>query len=413
MARKGLMAALEEIEQQEAAASQSEVKEKELAADTLETDMIETTEAGDLVSDTSDQIEAAAADAEQLEDIADKMEDSLDNGGMDETSAEIAEVAVESIMRRQLGDFYKKQRFMPATEGFGMKQSRLKATQIAMEDVKSSARKIWDTIVEAAKRALAFVKDFFAKLFNNFDKLGKRADSIIEQAKSYSGPAVKFKNDAMFRSLNVEGKLSAETLKQGLAKTASIAEAVGKSIEMTGKNFGLAVDEMSKGEATIDEQKKKEISDQLLSIIEGYHLKETLPGNKVFTVNNNRITIAPAPNSKEYTSEEVEGCNSSYAGEIAKQVKTVCSNSSSLKTMNKEASDAINEVVSKLSGSADSKEVSSEMKKYVRETAIGVIKASTELVSMSSQYLLLTSKYALDYAEKSVSGKAEKKKETK
>ncbi len=179
--RFGLVAALENEELEVPA--ETEVVE---AADSAESAMLEMGEAGAEVDAGTEAVEQTVSDADQLEVIADTMEASEEAGGMDETSAAIAQVAVEAIYAR-LGVTRRKP--LPAMESFGSTSERLKATKVAVEGIREVAAKAWAAIVEFCKK----IKDFFIKLwkfvtdatFRNVE----RAKKLAQKAGSLSGEA--------------------------------------------------------------------------------------------------------------------------------------------------------------------------------------------------------------------------------
>lgn len=176
MRNLGLVAAMEaELETEEVSAA-VDLPE---AADSLETDMLETQELGAGVDEQLGAIDSASDDAQTLGDIADVMEESAENGGMDETSARVAEVAVESIYRR-LG--VAKKTALPAMESFGDKASRLTATRVAIEGITDTLKKVWEAIKAAFVRMGDWIRDFYAKLDIVNKKLGERATKALTAA---------------------------------------------------------------------------------------------------------------------------------------------------------------------------------------------------------------------------------------
>lgn len=176
--RFGLSAALEELDEA--------VEPVAADADSAESAMLEMTEAEAGVDEGLQAVEEVAQTTETLDQVADTMEATIvdekgeDTGaGLDETAAQIAEVAVESLYKR-LG--IQRRKPMPAMESFGATASRQKATRVAIEGIREVASKAWAAIVEFFKK----IKEFFAKLWtfvtNANARNEERAKKLAEKA---------------------------------------------------------------------------------------------------------------------------------------------------------------------------------------------------------------------------------------
>ena len=173
---RGLVAAMESAENTPA------VDEIIPAADSAETSLLETAEAGAEVTGTLDDIESAQADGDSLGAIAETMEATEETGGLDPVAAEVAEVAVESICNR-LGVTRRKY----ALESFSSKDKRVAATRYAVEEIKDVLKRIWDAIVAAFGKVKEFLKNFFKALFDSNEKLAQRADALVNKATNAKG----------------------------------------------------------------------------------------------------------------------------------------------------------------------------------------------------------------------------------
>ena len=152
------------------------------AADSAETSLLETAEAGAEVTGTLDDIESAQADGDSLGAIAETMEATEETGGLDPVAAEVAEVAVESICNR-LGVTRRKY----ALESFSSKDKRVAATRYAVEEIKDVLKRIWDAIVAAFGKVKEFLKNFFKALIDANEKLAQRADALVNKATNAKG----------------------------------------------------------------------------------------------------------------------------------------------------------------------------------------------------------------------------------
>ncbi len=169
---KGLVAAMEDETQA------AELAIDESGADSAEADIVEATDISADVEAGVAEIDQASADADTLERIADTAETAEAEGGLDPVAAEIAEVAVESIYAR-LGV---QRSSYPALESFGGKTGRKRATQLAIEDIKETVKKIWAAVVNAFQKIIDFVKNFFGKLFDGNRKLLARINALEKKA---------------------------------------------------------------------------------------------------------------------------------------------------------------------------------------------------------------------------------------
>ena len=129
---KGLVAAMEDETQA------AELAIDKAGAESAEADLVEATDISADVEAGAAEIDQASADADTLERIADTAEAAEAEGGLDPVAAEIAEVAVESIYAR-LGV---QRSSYPALESFSGKTGRKRATQLAIEDIKETVKKV-------------------------------------------------------------------------------------------------------------------------------------------------------------------------------------------------------------------------------------------------------------------------------
>jgi hypothetical protein len=244
MARsRGLVWAMEEIEEQEVAA----VAEEPMAVDSLETEMLDVNERTAEIEETNQAIEEAVEDTDTLEDIASVMDESTENGGMDQTSARMAEVAVESIYAR-LG--VRKSQALPAMESFGSKGTRLTATKIAVESIGEGIKYVWEKIKAAAEKVWGWIKTFLNAIWNTAGKLKDRAAALLAKVKGLVGK----KPEQQTLSLGnvgpmvaIGGKSDAPALMLGLDNLTEVAKSAEAdvatlSIEMTDTDIVKAVE---------------------------------------------------------------------------------------------------------------------------------------------------------------------------
>jgi hypothetical protein len=176
---KGVVAAMEEAE---AAIVEEGNTELQAAAAETEAPLAEISEAGAEIDSGVENSEQAVNDAETLEKTADVMEKTIESGeGMDETTAEIAEITVESACNR-LGIT----RTKLSIESFGSKLTCLEATRIAKEETQGFASKAYQGIKAFLVRIYEAIKQFILGIFDASQRLINYADKIIEAANKIS-----------------------------------------------------------------------------------------------------------------------------------------------------------------------------------------------------------------------------------
>lgn len=178
-----------------------------------EEEMIAAEEAIDEVEDNEEIIEGLDEVAEGLESICAYMEASLENGGLEPGEAAALNLAVEAHTRR-LG---LENSLMASMESFGGSSDRIAATQISMESIKETIKKIWQAIKNAVEKALRAIGDFFAKLFKGVDRLLARAEALKKDVEDLGGKKAEGKIKVPgANALHVGGKLDAATIVKGL-----------------------------------------------------------------------------------------------------------------------------------------------------------------------------------------------------
>ena len=119
-----------------------------------------------------------------LESIAESMEASLEQGGMDPVAAQFAHHAVGAYTER-LGMEAADQ--LPALEAFGGDTGRQTSTQVSLESVKERAAQIFEAIRRAIEAVIKAVGDFFTQFFSNAEKLGKAVEATIKKVDEAKG----------------------------------------------------------------------------------------------------------------------------------------------------------------------------------------------------------------------------------
>ncbi len=129
------------------------------------------------------EINFFGAQTTSLEGIAERLEASLETGGLNTQAAEFMQEHADSITQ-SMG---LEQSVVASMESFGPASDREEATKASMEGIKQMAKDAWTAIIEMIKKAITKVKAFFASVFDAGSKLEKRAKAMVERAKDLTG----------------------------------------------------------------------------------------------------------------------------------------------------------------------------------------------------------------------------------
>lgn len=236
---RGLIATLENEELMAAAAAgESPVGDN---ADSLETNLMEVADSGADQEVLQTETEDAADVAEALESIGVALEASAAAGGLDRHSAHVVSTAIAALYKT--AGISGGASSMPAMESYGQSSSRIGATQLAMEDIKSKAVEIWKKIVEAVKKAWAWLAERYTQIFGAANLLEKRALALVTKAENVQGVAKdkEFESERLVKNLAIKGAvngvaaataLAANTAKV-LVDRSGVAEIVLKALDGT------------------------------------------------------------------------------------------------------------------------------------------------------------------------------------
>lgn len=154
--------------------------------DAPEGDLADAAEAETEVQRSEEEVGEAADTAETLETVADRLEETLPEGGVSDKEAETIEVAVEHMLAR-VGFPAKAKKTFPAVENFKNVEDRVANTRVAVESIREKAASLWKAIVAAIKKAVEAVKTFFNHIIAAYAGLEKRADTLVKLAKQTKG----------------------------------------------------------------------------------------------------------------------------------------------------------------------------------------------------------------------------------
>lgn len=120
-----------------------------------------------------EELEAAA---ETLESIQVSLESAIaDDSGLTRREAQAYQTAYKAAIGTALPSP------ILSLESFGGDSERLQATQMSLEGVGDTLKKIWEAIKRAVANAMRAVSDFFAKLFGGAKKLRERAEEVLKK----------------------------------------------------------------------------------------------------------------------------------------------------------------------------------------------------------------------------------------
>lgn len=363
------------------------------------------------VEDLNTAIEEAEADAETLGEIQETLAESVEGGeGVDETTAEVAEIAVEAICAR-LG-IKSSQKTIPALESFGSKSSRLTATKVAIEGINDRLKQIWEAIKKAFMTVWQKIKDFFAKFFDNSEKVKKMAEALKDEVKKAEkfkakGGKIKFGGAG---ALNVDGKVDLESAKDILSNHEGLTTQVVAASDLLTKAVSAlngaikgsddqaelkkalsssaeaAIQALSKSTKTTVSTEGDVVKANVGPFVNGEGVALTFDGgNMTFSMETTKPSKA-APS-------EVEALNQAQAGEALNAVISLMTKTTEYKksqskfeALNKSCVDLVNAALNVASKTADM----SENNKEVKEKLEAARKAVTSINSFSSRLLTLT-----------------------
>jgi hypothetical protein len=221
---KGLVLAMEELEN---GGTDSETELVPASAAEVEAGAAEVSEQADSVEEVTQATDDAGEDVQALSDVKDVMEESVEKGeGLDETSAALAEVAVESICARLGIKTYG--RALPSVESFGSKSSRLTATKVAIESIGEKIKTIWTAILNALQVVWDKIKSFFLSFVKHRNSLKKHLEGLKERASKMTGEIEdKEIEGGVAKAVAIEQKADSSTIESILTTSLNMVKLSG------------------------------------------------------------------------------------------------------------------------------------------------------------------------------------------
>lgn len=177
-------------------------------AESLETDLIDVAEdQGEAAADEA-TLDEAVETVDTLEEVDEALADAIEAGGLTKEGADVVATAIECLFDR-VGYRIPGERLV-ALEKFTGTSTALEALEDTRKKVAEGAKKIWDSIIAAIKKSIAWLQERFTLLFQGADKMKARAASLAEKAESFAGKkpaAEEFENARLYSALHIGGKV--------------------------------------------------------------------------------------------------------------------------------------------------------------------------------------------------------------
>ena len=253
-------------------------------------------QAQQVVDEVETDIDSLEASSQGLESIVEDLQASLENGGLDTTAAAFAEHAVTAHVQ-PLG--LEGHSIVPSLESFGGYTGREASTQVSIEGISDTIKKIWAAIKAAVQKAIKAVADFFAKIFGGIDKVVKKLeDEKKELKKMVNTHEVKPKAEVTIphsETLRFNGKLDYSSVTTGIQRLTGLINKVmseGKGGGI-GAAKGLIENTMDVIEKAKDAKSDEGLADSLQLLVDGHDLvtktyekleTDIVTGDKVYQV---------------------------------------------------------------------------------------------------------------------------------
>lgn len=417
------MVSVEEMENE--AADGAEVVE--LPGETTDAAVADVAEVAVTIDTGVADVEIAVNDADTLEEVITVAENAEAEGGLEPSAAEMAAITVESIYAR-VGV---SKTAIASLESFSSTKTRVKATQIAIEDWKQKLKEIWAAVVAAMKKVYVFVMDFFKNLFDASGKIQARAVALEKKASTLSGEAkeAEIKATSSFKLLTENDKFNYQkVVNEGMSGLEHVSEKVSNlvaTLETLAKNLIPMVEKQEafdnftiKGTTSTDKKDAPEgmAWEELVSFsnikLRVLHSTSELKGKDAYNALANVKSNIQLPDLKAIKLEIVPTLSTAEITDAAKNVQKLSKNMRG----NNAAKAALEKYLKAIladterAGKLATDDKGAERSRYVSRAVIGssnmLIKAAVQTNSISLKF----AKAILDYAEASAAQYSTEKK---
>ncbi len=219
MARKGLFAALEDLDEGNEEVSiidaGEDAHDENVVRDTTDELEMSATQIADLTG----TIDQSTNTVDSLMAIGDELDKSTIPGvGIDEVAIKPTVIAVEALYRKLALESYA----IPALEAFSNTRTRLEATKTLRASLEEKTEEAKSGIKKALEKAWEMIKKFFAKIYEAIKNIfGPNAKKMLERAKKLKENEPKnkeFKDATLFKAFGKPGeaKVSAADVKEAI-----------------------------------------------------------------------------------------------------------------------------------------------------------------------------------------------------
>lgn len=186
----------------------------------------------DEIDNTLNTVEDGGNDVDELNGIADNLEDAEADGGASPALIQMAEVAVEHrIMSLTKSKVLPKKRFLPAQENFiGDIRTKQHNTRVAIESIRTMASSAGAKIMEWLRAIGKFFTDMWNSFTNGLEKTKAKLIDLKNKVKSGEitfGGTMRAIPGATMNKLRMGKDFSKAKFNEGLAKVNSWIESVG------------------------------------------------------------------------------------------------------------------------------------------------------------------------------------------
>ena len=212
MARKGLFAALEELEGEGAGDGEGTVVIVDAGEDAHDENVVrETTDelemSADQIANVTGTIDQATNTVDSLMAIGDELDKSAIPGvGIDEVSIKPTVIAVEALYRKLGLESYA----FPALEAFSNTRTRVQATKQLRVSIEEKAEEAKSGIKKMAAKAWEMIQAFFKKIYEAIKNVFRpNAEKLLTRAKALKNDEPKekdFKDNTIFKIFGEPGK---------------------------------------------------------------------------------------------------------------------------------------------------------------------------------------------------------------
>lgn len=270
--RKGLVAAMEELDVTQISEvpvnSTEEVIDPEVgepqadqpetepiafsdAAESPEAQEVEVVEAENEAVSVEEQIDDALDVIDQIEQVSDIVDRGAENGGLDQTGAELLTATLEGLYDR-IGFDYSNKKIVPSIEEFGSVSQRIRSTNVSVEAIQVNLKAILDQVIKAILVLFEQVKQFFIQMFNQAEKYKAKSAKLRE----IMGKVPENVGTGELESAKVANALAkgnqVANVAQGLGEYSQVVENVSKSVDQMSSFVGPELDKVLQGARQAD-----------------------------------------------------------------------------------------------------------------------------------------------------------------